>query len=130
VERSFHDFAPPTPVTSGAPLTASGTKLARGAAMSSTIRIATVHELPPGKGKVVEVAGRSFTVYNRDGRFFATSSHAQRRAPIGGDTSHTCTHGGLEFDVWTEDSPARLLDQQDRCSVRVEDDGVYLLVSY
>ena len=97
--------------------------------MSSTIRVAEIHELPPGKGKVVEVAGRSFTVYNRDGRFYATSSHAQRRAPMGGDTSHTCTHGGLEFDVWSEDSPARLLDQ-DRCTVRVEGDGIYLLVSY
>jgi nitrite reductase/ring-hydroxylating ferredoxin subunit len=97
--------------------------------MSSTIRIAEVHELPPGKGKVVEVAGRSFTVYNRDGRFFATSSHAPRHAPIGGDTSDTCTHGGLEFDVWMEDSPARLLDEE-RCTVRVEGDGVYLLVSY
>jgi len=97
--------------------------------MSSTIRVAEVYELPPGKGKVVEVAGRSFTVYNRDGRFFATSSHAYRRAPIGGDTSNTCTHGGLEFDVWMEDSPARLLDE-DRCSVTVRGDAVYLVVDF
>ena len=94
--------------------------------MPSTIRVAMVSELPPGKGKVVDVAGRQVTVYNRDGRFFASSTHASRRGPDAGDTSHTCAQHGLAFDVWMEDSPARLLDEE-RCCVRVEDDVVYLV---
>ena len=96
--------------------------------MSSTIRVAEVYELPPGKGKVVEVAGRSFTVYNRDGRFFATASHGPRYAAVPVDTS-ACVPQGLEFDVWMEDSPARLLDEES-CSVRVDGDAVYLVVGF
>lgn len=94
--------------------------------MTSTIRVADLDELPPGKGKIVDVAGRQFTVFNRDGRFFATSTHGPRHAPPA-DTSETCTQHGLPFDVWTEDSPARLYDEQ-RCRVRVDDRAIYLIV--
>lgn len=95
--------------------------------MSFAIRVADVSDLPPGKGKVVEVAGRHFTVFNRDGRFYATSTHAVRRAPVAGDTSDTCAQHGLEFDVWMEDSPARLQDEE-RARVHIEDDVVWLEV--
>lgn len=94
--------------------------------MSHTLRVAEVNELPPGKGKTVDVGGRQYTVYNVDGRFFASSTHAVRRVPAG-DTSATCTPHGLEFEVWMEDSPARLRDE-DRCRVRVDDRAVYLIV--
>jgi nitrite reductase/ring-hydroxylating ferredoxin subunit len=97
--------------------------------MSSTIRVAEVSELPPGKGRVVEVGGRHFTVFNRDGRFYATTSHNVRRAPPGGgeDTSTTCPQHGMEFDVWMEDSPARLNDEE-RCGVEIDDDVVWLVL--
>jgi len=94
--------------------------------MTSTIRVADVDELPPGKGKIIDVAGRQFTVFNRDGRFFATSTHGLRHAAPA-DTSGTCTPHGLEFDVWMEDSPARLLDET-RCRLRVDGDAIYLIV--
>ncbi len=95
--------------------------------MTSSIRVAAVAELPPGKGKVVEYAGQSFTVYNRDGRFFATHTRAVRRAPPAADTSGTCRQRGLEFEVWMEDSPARLADEEP-AQVRVEDDVIWLVV--
>ena len=95
--------------------------------MSSTIRVAEVSELPPGKGRVVEVGGRHFTVFNRDGRYYATTSRTVMRAPDGSDTSHTCPQHGMEFDVWMEDSPARLNDEE-RCGVEIDDDVVWLVL--
>ncbi len=96
--------------------------------MSSTIRVAEVSELPPGKGRVVEVGGRHFTVYNRDGRFYATTSHNIRRGPPdAADTSTTCPQHGMEFDVWMEDSPARL-NGEERCSIEIDDDVVWLVL--
>lgn len=96
--------------------------------MSSTIRVAEVSELPPGKGRVVEVGGRNYTVFNRDGAFFAsTSAHPIRRAPHAADTSSTCAPHGMEFDVWMEDSPARLNDEE-RCRIEIDDDVVWLVL--
>ena len=96
--------------------------------MSSTIRVAEVSELPPGKGRVVEVGGRHFTVFNRDGSFYAsTSTHHVRRGPEAVDTSTTCPSHGMEFDVWMEDSPARLNDEE-RCSIEIDDDVVWLVL--
>lgn len=96
--------------------------------MSSTIRVAEVSELPPGKGRVVEVGGRHFTVFNRDGSFYAsTSTRHLRRAPEAADTTATCPQHGMEFDVWMEDSPARLNDEE-RCRIEVDDDVVWLVL--
>jgi nitrite reductase/ring-hydroxylating ferredoxin subunit len=94
--------------------------------MSSNIRVATVHELPPGKGRVVEIAGRCVTVYNRDGRFFATASHGPRYNAVPVDTS-VCLPQGQEFDVWMEDSPARL-GGEPACLVRVDGDEIFLVI--
>jgi hypothetical protein len=105
-----------------------GTRLADRARMSTRIRVADARDLPPGKGRVVEVGGRQFTVFNRDGRFYATTSHAPAwRTLLAGDTSDTCAQRGLEFEVWMEDSPARLNDEG-RCLVRIDDEGVWLIV--
>ena len=96
--------------------------------MSSTIRVAEISELPPGKGRVVEVGGRHFTVFNRDGSFYAsTSTHHLRRPPEAADTTATCPQHGMEFDVWMEDSPARLNDEE-RCRVEIDDDVVWLVL--
>jgi nitrite reductase/ring-hydroxylating ferredoxin subunit len=94
--------------------------------MSSNIRVGTVQELPPGRGRQLEVAGRHITVYNCDGRFYATTSHGPRHTPVPVDTTQ-CAPYGVEFDVWTEDSPARLHDERP-CLVRVDGDEIFLIV--
>jgi nitrite reductase/ring-hydroxylating ferredoxin subunit len=94
--------------------------------MTSTIRVASTVELPPGKGKVVEVAGRYVTVFNREGRFYASTTHVCRRAPLL-DTSSTCPAPGRGFDVYMEDSPARRRDEHS-CLVRVDEDGIWLIL--
>ena len=93
----------------------------------SSIRVSTIAQLPPGKGRVVEVDGRHVTVYNRDGRFYATCTRSPRRtSPMHADSSY-CGARGLSFEVWAEDSPARL-DDEARCRVSIDGDDVVLLV--
>jgi nitrite reductase/ring-hydroxylating ferredoxin subunit len=96
--------------------------------MSTPVRIAHVAELPPGKGKVVEVAGRRLTVYNQAGRFFATSSGRAHPVEPLTETSTDCTHHGLVFDVYAEDSPATLRADELRCTVRVDEHYVWLVL--
>jgi nitrite reductase/ring-hydroxylating ferredoxin subunit len=86
------------------------------------IRVAHVSELPPGKGKQIEVEGRFVTVYNREGRFVAT---ATRGAHLHDGESMDCSHHGLLFEADAEDSPARL-HAEDPCRVFVEDDEIWI----
>jgi hypothetical protein len=94
--------------------------------MTSTIRVANVQELPPGKGRIVDVAGRHVAVFNRDGRYYARAKPSPRHAPVPLDTS-ACARWSSEFEVWMEDSPARL-DDGPPCAVRVDGDAVYLMI--
>ena len=103
-----------------------GTTLALTGGMSS-IRVFTIAQLPPGKGRVVEVDGRQVTVYNCDGRFYATCTRPSRRtSPLHADSSY-CGSRGLSFDVWAEDSPASL-DDESRCQISIDGDDVVLVV--
>ena len=86
------------------------------------VRVAQLSELPPGKGKVVEVEGRQITVYNLEGRLVATST----RAPHPHEMETTdCTLPGLHFDAFAEDSPARLRTDGE-CRVWLDGDDVWL----
>jgi nitrite reductase/ring-hydroxylating ferredoxin subunit len=96
--------------------------------MATPIRVARLAELPPGKGKVVELAGRRLTVYNQAGRFFATSTGRTHPSERLAETSTDCTHHGLVFDVFAEDSPATLRADEQRCTVRVDEHYVWLFL--
>jgi hypothetical protein len=89
--------------------------------------VASTVELPPGKGKVVHIAGRTITVFNREGRFFAATTQAARRTPTL-DTSAVCPGQGLGFDVYMEDSPAGLRDESG-CRIRVDGDAIWLTLA-
>jgi nitrite reductase/ring-hydroxylating ferredoxin subunit len=97
--------------------------------MATPIRIARIAELPPGKGKVVEVAGRRLTVYNQAGCFFASSSGRTHPSEPIAETSTDCTHHGLVFDVYAEDSPATLRADELRCTVWVDEHYVWLVLA-
>jgi nitrite reductase/ring-hydroxylating ferredoxin subunit len=92
--------------------------------MSQPIRVAHVTELPPGKGKVVEVGGRQITIYNLEGRFAASSTRAPH---LQGGAAPDCTQHGLAFDAYAEDSPARLRADA-ACRVWLDGDDVWLSV--
>jgi nitrite reductase/ring-hydroxylating ferredoxin subunit len=89
----------------------------------TAICVAVVAELPPGKGKVFSLMDREVHVYNVDGRFYAT---ATREGRIGhGPTDTTHPHGAI-FDVYAEDSPARVRADQEHFAVHIEDEEVWI----
>ena len=95
--------------------------------MSTSIRIGEIEQLPPGKGKVVEHGECQYTVYNLAGRFYATASHPLR--PPHGAVESDCSLHGLIFDVFAEDSPARLGADEECCIVRVRDQAIWIEVA-
>ena len=69
-------------------------------------RAASVHEVPPGAGRQVTVAGKVLALFNVDGTFYAidnTCTH--RNAPLAeGDCEGTqvfCPYHGASFDLTT-----------------------------
>jgi hypothetical protein len=74
--------------------------------MAVAVRVARVDELPPGRGRVIEVGAHEVAVYNLEGKL-----HAQtvRPAPVRpGECAPACPPGGRWFDALAADSPARL----------------------
>jgi nitrite reductase/ring-hydroxylating ferredoxin subunit len=90
------------------------------------IKIAAVDELPPGKGKTATVAGREVTVYNREGRYVATTTTAPR---VGGVVETTCAMPGRHFEVGPAVSPDRLQSDDERVEVVVAEGAVYVVVA-
>jgi nitrite reductase (NADH) small subunit len=70
------------------------------------VRIAQTGEVPPGTGKVVEVAGQALALFNVDGAFYAIDNACPHRGgPLGeGDLDGfivTCPWHGWRWDVTT-----------------------------
>ena len=86
-------------------------------------KIANVTELPPGKGKTVELDGRQLAVFNVDGKLRATVA---RRSPRrrASDAETVCPQAGGAFDVFAEDSPAKLRADDDEVPLAIEDGAV------
>ena len=52
--------------------------------MADFQKVARVEEVPPGQGKVVEVAGRKIALFNSGGKFYATDNTCLHRGgPLG-----------------------------------------------
>jgi nitrite reductase/ring-hydroxylating ferredoxin subunit len=74
--------------------------------MESLVEAIPLDQLPPGKGKVVRVAGKTVALFNVDGTVYAiddTCVHAG--SSLGAGTFQgkivTCPGHGLKFDVTT-----------------------------
>lgn len=92
------------------------------------IKVADVDELPPGQGKTTVVGGREVTVYNREGRFVATSTSTRPRVSAG-VLETTCEMPGRHFAVGPAISPDRLQSDDERVQVVVAGGAVYVLVA-
>ena len=90
----------------------------------SSIRVAEVAEIPPGKGKQMELADRELTIYNVDGRFYATVSRHARVSHGHPEVTHAGAGG--TFEVYAEDSPARVRADQERITVRIDGETIYV----
>ncbi len=74
--------------------------------MSSTVKVATLDELPPGGKKLVEIDGRAVAVFNVDGKFYAIDDVCTHDGGplaegelIGSEIE--CPRHGARFDVRT-----------------------------
>jgi 3-phenylpropionate/trans-cinnamate dioxygenase ferredoxin subunit len=74
--------------------------------MSSSMKVATQGELPPGGKKLVEIDGRAIAVFNVDGRYYAIddvcthdSGPLAEGQLIGSEIE--CPRHGARFDVRT-----------------------------
>jgi nitrite reductase/ring-hydroxylating ferredoxin subunit len=101
--------------------------------MSTPIRIARVDELPPGKGKVVQLGARDITVYNLEGRYYATGTrpfHVGGALPPGhADSLPVCAPPhGQRFETTAADSPAETERGEARYDVTVDGEFVVIFV--
>ena len=69
--------------------------------------------------------GCRVTVYNLDGRLYASATRAPAPASPPVDRVDCATWGSV-FDVFAEDSPAKLRADQRACRVRVESGAIWL----
>ena len=94
----------------------------------TSIRVADVTELPPGKGKMLSIADREVIVYNLAGRLVATATRELRVSHHPPEQSMDTTHPrhGTIFDVHAEDSPARVHAAEERLNVRLDGDAIWL----
>ncbi|MBI4510137.1 MAG: hypothetical protein HY698_10925 [Deltaproteobacteria bacterium] len=93
--------------------------------MPHLVKVAELDELPPGKGKTLEVEGREVTIYNVEGRYVATGTWPRY---LTGHLDTTCEMPGHRFDVGIEDSPARLRTDELSYQVFTDATGIYVLI--
>jgi len=72
--------------------------------MPTLTKVATITDIPPGTGKVIEVNGKPIAVFNCDGTFYAIDNTCKHRGgPLGegmlAGTTVTCPWHGWEYDV-------------------------------
>jgi hypothetical protein len=95
--------------------------------VGSRIRVGSLDELPPGKGKTLVVSGREVTVYNSEGRFVATATAAPRTGAV---PETACDMPGHIFTVGPATTPAGgaedLRSDELRFTVVVDADSVYV----
>ncbi len=96
------------------------------------VRVASVAEVPPGRGKVVMMRGREVALFNTDGRFHAIDNicpHSYR--PIGtlgfDGKLVTCLWHGLTFNVETGECPEAPHYRVQRYRVWVENEDIFLV---
>jgi len=101
--------------------------------MGRFVRVATTDEIPPGRGKVVEVEGREVAIFNAGGgRFFAAGTVCPHEGgPLGeglveGETV-ICPWHGYDFDLRTGDCPVDPDLRIPIYEVKVEGSDVFVL---
>jgi nitrite reductase/ring-hydroxylating ferredoxin subunit len=98
--------------------------------MSTRVKVARVEELPPGRRRTVSLGARDLTVYNVEGRYYATAEHAAHvgvALPPGHASSLAhCSHHGASFEAAAADPAER--EGEVGYRVSVEDEVVVVYV--
>ena len=95
------------------------------------MKVCELEDLPPGKGKIVQLGGFEIRLFNREGRVFALREERTAASPSArhlppGEGGAACRHAGSHFEVEQEDSPARIRAHAASIPVELREDGSYL----
>jgi nitrite reductase/ring-hydroxylating ferredoxin subunit len=93
--------------------------------MSHLVPVGQLDEIPPGKGKTLLVEGREITVYNQEGRLFASATMVRHASGV---SETTCTQPGHRFDLGVGYSPDRLKSDELHYEVHVREGLVFVLI--
>jgi nitrite reductase/ring-hydroxylating ferredoxin subunit len=98
---------------------------------SRQVKIAALPDLPPGRMKLLALAGTVVAVFNIDGRFYAIRNRCPHEGgpvasgPLNG-TLITCPRHGWQFDLATGQSTNRGAFSVKTYPVAVKDGAIYL----
>lgn len=102
--------------------------------MSEFVKVASVEEIPPARGKAVEVRGRTIAIFHaRDGKFYAIDNACRHQGgPLaeGEVDGHTvfCPLHGWAYDITTGECLEDSERSVERFDVKVEDGAVWVRV--
>jgi len=101
--------------------------------MSEFVRVAAKSEIPTGRGRLFEVAGKQIALFNVAGSYFAIANACEHQGgPLAeGDLEGcvvTCPWHGWTYDVTTGLSPDDADARLECFAVRVEGDDVLISV--
>ena len=96
-------------------------------------RVASVGDIAPGQGKVVELDGNSIAIWNLSGNYFAFQNICPHRGgPVGeGEVEGnliTCPWHGWSFDITTGASPVNPAAKLTRYDVKVDGSDIKVAV--
>lgn len=86
-------------------------------------KVGQLDELPPGRGKILFVAGQELTIVNQEGRFIATVAPAPRAGP---PLETSCDMPGHQFGVGPDANSERLRGDAHPYVVVVTEDEIFL----
>jgi nitrite reductase (NADH) small subunit len=103
--------------------------------MAAFRRVASINDIPSGKGTVVEIDGKQIALFNVHGVFHAINNTCSHRGgPLGEGTLHgttvTCPWHGTQFNVTNGQvlSPPAIADVASY-PTKVEEDSIWVAVS-
>lgn len=103
--------------------------------MADFIRIASTADVPPGEGRVVDIAGRTIALFNVAGQFYALDNTcAHRGGPLGEgycdplNLTVQCPWHGWIYSLQTGDSTIDSSARVQKFDVVVEGDEVKVML--
>ncbi len=99
--------------------------------MANFVKAAKASELKPGDARVVELSGKTYALFNVDGKFYCLDNTCLHRGgPIGegflDGTTVTCPWHGWQYDVGSGQNKTNPSARLAAYEVKVEEDDVLI----
>ena len=96
-------------------------------------KVCRLDDLPPGKGKVVQVGTAEVYLFNREGHIYASCDRPRARAHAiarggvpPGEAGSECFHPGSHFEAESPESPVSPPAKNPAIPVRIEGGDIYI----